>query len=104
MKQIILRIRPAEVMDDLDIEVIQTRVALLTGWEVEVRDTRLSDAPYITVIVNPRTIDPEMAAQLKSAFAGLPRMCARVWRRSSSEVPLALADCDLLEKAAESVC
>lgn len=103
MRRIILRIRPAEVMDDLDIEAVRTRVNLLADWEAEVQDTRLSDAPYVTVVATTEMFDANAAEQLKKAFADMPRMQAQVWRRSKSEVPLDFADSSLLEEAAELI-
>ena len=101
MKRIILRIRPIDVIEDIDLDIIKARAASLTDWESEVKDTRLTDATYVTVIVKTQTIDAEKAERLKRAFAGLPKMRAQVWRRSESEAPLDTADLALLEGAAE---
>ena len=102
MKPIVLRIRPAEIMEDLDLDVVRERATRLADWATDVQDTRLFDAPYVSVVVTMPAINFETAARLKAAFADLPRMRANVWQRIGAEVPLAAADLAVLEEASQS--
>lgn len=98
-----LRVRPEEVMEDLDLEVIGERLRHLEGWTAELLDSRLSDAPYVTVVAEIPEIDPEAVRRLQQALGDLPRMRAGLWRSVDAEMPLAEADGAILEEAADSL-
>ena len=92
MEKIILRIRPTETMDDLDLELIRQRIEPFEDWSAELHDTRLSDATYVTVTVEIPALDEKSLARLKTAFAGLPRMRAMLFRRVGVEIALETAN------------
>ncbi|MQA86728.1 MAG: hypothetical protein GEV03_19385 [Streptosporangiales bacterium] len=102
MARVVLRIRPAEVVADLDLAVVETRAGRLTGWRAEVHDTRLSDATYLSVVVTADEIDDAAAVELRDAFRALPRMAAYVVRAIGDEEPLERADAALLRTAAKA--
>jgi hypothetical protein len=99
MRRILLRIRPAEVMDDLDLDLIRERAMRFPQGAAEVQDTRLSDAPYVSVIMTVPATNEELLAQLRTAFLDLPRMQIQVWRRLRVEVPLEKASVADLEES-----
>ena len=103
MKRVVLRVRPAEVMDDLDLDLVRRRLAGLAPWRAELRDTRLSDATYLTVVATIDAIDATAADALQRGLSDLPRMRVLVWRGPGAETPLALADAAALNDAAEEV-
>lgn len=88
MERVVVRVRPIEVMDDLDLDVVERRLRGLSEWAVEVDDTRLTDATYVTVVAEHERIDEASITRLREALADLPRMRALLWRRSAPEVPL----------------
>jgi hypothetical protein len=100
MGKIVLRIRPAEVMEDIDLAFIRNRMKHLAGWVSELQDTRLSDAPYISVVVQVTAIDAAALARLKATFAGLPKMRAQVVLSVGVELPLDAIEVDQLRTAA----
>jgi hypothetical protein len=100
MGNIVLRIRPAEVMEDIDLAVIRHRMKHLAGWESELQDTRLSDAPYVSVVVLVTVIDAAALARLKATFAGLPKMRAQIVLSVGVELPLDAIDVHQLRAAA----
>lgn len=100
MARIVLRIRPLEIMEDLQIDTIRERVSQLADLGAELQDTRLSDAPYVTVVADPPTIGDDTLARLQAAFAGLPRMRAWLWQGVGAETLLDEADLEVLERAA----
>lgn len=102
MPEIVLRIRPDAVMGDLDLDRIRVWAGRLPGWTTEVRDTRLTDAPYITVIATTPAITNEVANTLRSRSSDLPRMGVFIWCGVGREVPLDKADVKVLEDAAAS--
>ncbi len=83
-------------MEDLDLDLIQKRVMHLKDWEIKVHDTRLSDAPYISVVVKIPVINIDTLNRLKEAFKDMPCMYAMVWIRAGVEVPLNLVDIAIL--------
>lgn len=95
-----LRVRPREVMDDLDLETINKRVSRLSDWRARVEDSRLFDAPYITAVIEPTHVDAEAVARLRAVFAGMPRMRVQVWRGVDVEVPLEEVNVAVLDDAA----
>jgi hypothetical protein len=103
MHQILLRIRPAAVMEDLNLEIIRARAQRLTNWQADLQDTRLSDAPYVTVIAKIPQLDAAAVAELKRAFARLPRMRAQVWQRVGEETPLQRANLTVLTEASQTL-
>lgn len=103
MKQVVLRVRPAEVMEDLNLDLVRRRFARLAPWRAELRDTRLSDATYVTVVATIDVIDAAAADALQRGLADLPRMRVVVWRGPGSETPLALVDAAALNDAAAPV-
>jgi hypothetical protein len=100
--RLVVRVRPENTIDDLDISVVRERVDGLSGWDVEVEDTTLYDATYVTVVARPEKLDDDAIEALRSALANLPQMRPMVWRRSASDVPLAEADPETLRTIAES--
>jgi hypothetical protein len=92
MIELIIRIRPLETMDDLDIDEVRQRAAGLQAWEAELHDSRLGDAPFVTVVARTGVPDREAVRELKAAFARLPRMTALVWRSPRDEQPLEALD------------
>ena len=103
MKRVVLRVRPAEVMDDLDLDLVRRRLERLAPWRAELRDTRLSDATYVTVVATIDVIDAAAAETLRRGLSDLPRMRVLVWRGPGSETPLARIDAVALNEAAERV-
>ena len=103
MKRVVLRVRPAEVMDDLDLDLVRRRLERLAPWRAELRDTRLSDATYVTVVATIDAIDAAAAETLRRGLADLPRMRVMVWRGPGSETPLARIDAAALDEAAERI-
>jgi hypothetical protein len=102
MRKIVLRVRPKEVMEELNLDLIRERSSLM-DIEMEVQDTRLSDAPYISVVAKIPTINEEVLARLKGAFRDMPRMQVNLWIRIGKEVALDTVDTAVLEKAASSL-
>ncbi len=94
-----MRIRPLEVIDDLDLDIVRARAERLTSWNVEVQDSRLSDAPYFTLILRLPEIGSGSLIQIKQAFADLGRMRAVLWSAKGKEVPLTKAKLDDLDGA-----
>jgi hypothetical protein len=103
MRRVVLRVRPEETMDDLDLAQVRQRLARLRGWQTELRDTRLSDATYVTVVATVDAIDAAATETLRQELSDLPRMRVFLWRGLGEETPLALADASTLNEAAASV-
>ena len=101
MPRIVLRVRPAEVMDDLRLALIQERARRLPDWDIEVHDTRLSDAPYISIAARMPAITEETVARLKAAFADLPGMRVLLWQRVGVERSLQDVDPAILSGDAD---
>jgi hypothetical protein len=102
MPRIVLRVRPQEVMDDLDLDAVGERLNRLS-WDAELQDARLSDAPYVVVVVDlPETSD-EALSRLQEAFGDLPRMRVGLFRSTDEETPLERADLAALREGAESL-
>ncbi len=99
MSEIIVRIRPRDTMDDLDVDLVQARAERLTDWKAEFHDTRLSDAPYVTFVLRIPEITAEAVAQLKTEFGDLPRMRARLYTETGNEIPLATAELEGVKRA-----
>ena len=93
MPRLVLRVRPEGLLTDLDLEQLRERLARLSGWASEVRDTRLSDAPYVTVVAETATLDEGAAAMLRAALADLEAMDVNVWLGIANE--RTLESCDL---------
>jgi hypothetical protein len=102
MPRLVLRVRPLETMGDLDVGAVREHAARLEMWEAEVRDTRLSDAPFVTVVVAAPGLTPEALASLKAGFTQLPRVRVVVWLKEGVESPLETADLAALAQAAAS--
>ena len=102
MKRLVLRVRPEQVMEDLNIDEVSARIASLTMCEAEVRDTRLSDGTYVSVEIKVSTIDTEFVAQMRAAFCNLPQMRVFLWRRAKAELPLSKVDLAAINDAGES--
>jgi hypothetical protein len=89
-------------MEDLDLDTVGERVRRLEDWRAELHDTRLSDAPYVSITVDLPSIGEPEVARLKEAFSDLPHMRVSLWQRGA-EVPLQAADVSALEIAARSL-
>lgn len=100
MQQLILRIRPTTGMEDLDLDKIRARIQRLTTWQAELQDSRLSDAPYVSVIARIPQLDAAAMTELKRAFARLPRMSVHLWQRIGDETLLQTADLATFTQAA----
>lgn len=100
MQQLILRIRPTTGMEDLDLDKIRARIQRLTTWQAELQDSRLSDAPYVSVIARIPQLDAAAMTELKRAFARLPHMSVLLWQRIGDETLLQTADLATVTQAA----
>lgn len=69
----------------------------------EITDSRLADAPYVTITVKVQDIDNEILDRLKSNLCGLAHMNVKVWRRAGEELPLDEIDFIGLKDAAQIV-
>jgi hypothetical protein len=98
--RLLLHVWPAQVLEDLDLDLLTARAAALEGWQVELHDTRLSDAPYVTVVAEAADITSGELDRLQVAFADLPQMDARLWVGVGKEVSLASVDAALIREAA----
>jgi hypothetical protein len=85
-------------LTDLDLEELRERLARLPGWTSELRDTRLSDAPYVTVVAGTETLDEGAAETLRDALSDLNEAHAVLWLGIGSE--RRLESCDLAALAA----
>ncbi len=84
-----LRVRPRQVMEELDPQMATTAVAAVPGVrDVELWDERVSDAPYVTldVFVDERT--PAVENALRSALGALPGMDAFLVVAYGEQVPV----------------
>jgi hypothetical protein len=102
MVRVVLHLRPTETVAGLELGVVEERATQLTAWRAEVQDTRLSDAPFLTVVVTGVEINDHAAAELRDAFRDLPTMTAYVVHAIGDERPLEQTDTDLLQTAAHA--
>jgi hypothetical protein len=79
---------------------VRDRMRQLALWPSELQDTRLSDAAYVSVVIEVPAVDAAALARLKAAFAGLPKMHARLVLAIGVELPLEGIDLDQLNAAA----
>jgi hypothetical protein len=100
MGKIVVRFRPVEVMEQINLDLIRQAMGYVPDWETELQDTRLSDAPYVTVIVNIPEINQKALARLQGALANLPGMRAKVMLAIGEELPLEAVDLAGLARAA----
>lgn len=100
MNKIILRIRPEQSIEELDLNVIKQRAMMFKNGEARVHDSRISDAPYITVIVMISIIDDASMSQLKEIFTNLLHMHVNVLQEIGLEICLNEADVTIFKKAA----
>ena len=103
MNRILLRIRPLETMNDLNLELIQKRASSLADWSARVSDTRLSDAPYISMTIDLPEVSEDELVRLKEALLGMPRMPVYLWMGRKREMALDLVDVKALDEAARSL-
>ncbi len=99
MARVVLRFRAVETVADLDLAAVTEHAERLGRWQAEVFDTRLSDAPYVSVVVTIADVDDEAAEELRGTFLDLPGMTPYVLGAIGDEVPLERADTALLETA-----
>ncbi|MGH3811174.1 MAG: hypothetical protein ACRDUV_01805 [Pseudonocardiaceae bacterium] len=102
MARVLLRFRAVETVVDLDLAAVTERAERLNRWQAEVFDTRLSDAPYVSVVVTIDDVDDEAVEELRATFLDLQGMTPHVLRAIGDEVPLERADTALLETAGHS--
>jgi len=102
MKKILLSIYPATMITDLDLGVIQDRMALVPDWCPDLHDARVSDASFVNVILHIPEIRAEDARRLRKVFGHLPRMKTRLWRNYNDEVSLSSITPGTLEAAADT--
>lgn len=103
MHQILLRIRPTTVLEDLKLDLIRRRMQRLTNWQAELQDTRLSDAPYVSVIAQIPQLDAAAVDEIKRAFTRLPHMRVQIWQRVGEEIPLQSANLIIVTAAAQAL-
>lgn len=99
MARVVLRFRAVETVADLDLTAVTERAEQLDRWQAEVFDTRLSDPPYVSVVLTIADVDDEAAEELRGMFLDLPGMAPYVLRAIGDEVSLEQADTALLETA-----
>ena len=86
------------MIEDIDLDAIVSRAE---DFDAEIIDSRISDAPYVSVIVKTPIIDNKVLTELKSKFSNLPSMYARLWQHAGAELPLEGADISALQKATQ---
>jgi hypothetical protein len=99
MHRIIVRIRPREVIEDIDLDAILARIKNFDAAEIV--DSRISDAPYVTVIVKTPTIDNKVLTELKSRLSNLQSMYAELIVGVGTELPIEDVDIAALENASQ---
>jgi hypothetical protein len=102
VQRIVLRIRAIESMADLDLGLVRQSVRALEDLDPEVRDTRLSDAPYVTVTLGLERPDEAMLHRLQEAFRDLPRVVVQLWAGAGRVVSLQSARPADLEAASRA--
>lgn len=100
MTRLVVRIRPAQVIEDLDPDLVAERLEGVSEWDTTLRDWRHTDATYLTVEAERQVLDPQAVDELAAALSDLPAMAPMLWRRSSPEIPLAEADMAAVREAA----
>ena len=103
MKKILLSIYPAGRISDINLDVINERMARVQDWIPELHDARVSDASFVNVIVQLPAIGANELRRLREAFDHMPRMKVCVWRGFGAEAPLDKVDTDILEAAAAAL-
>ncbi|HEX2049183.1 MAG TPA: hypothetical protein VHJ34_00960 [Actinomycetota bacterium] len=102
MRHVLLRVRARTEPEDLDVDEVRRRLAQATSWRCEVDDTRLSDAPFVSVIAGTDVIDDASTETLRAALADLERMRVTVWSGSGQESPLESATAEALGAASRA--
>lgn len=102
MRQVLLRVRARTAPEDLDLDELRRRLAQASSWRCEIDDTRLSDAPFVSVIAGTDTIDDASTETLRAALADLERMRVAVWSGIGAESPLDSAGPATLDAASHA--
>ncbi len=100
MKKILLNIHPDGRITDINLDVINERMARVHDWSPELHDARVSDALFVNVILQLPSIGANEVSRLREVFDHLPRMKTCVWKGFGAEVPLDKVDTDVLQAAA----
>lgn len=100
MPSLVLRVRPKVSVTDVDLDDLRARLARLREWTADVRDTRLSDAPYVTVVAETTRLDEDAAAALRDVLLRVPRADVDLWLGIGTQRPLETCDLATLEAAA----
>jgi hypothetical protein len=103
MARVVLRLRPTGTFAEMDPGTVATHLGRLRRWQTEVVDSRISDAPYLTVLASIEDIDDDAAAELRDVLGGVPAMRTYLLRTVSDEWPLRDAGADALRAAATAV-
>ena len=103
MATIVLRIRPIESMDDLDLSEIRDRLRRLSDLSPELDDTRLSDAPYVSLKLDLPLIDATLVQRLREALADLQGVVVQVWNGRPQPTRLTDATAETLENASKAL-
>jgi hypothetical protein len=103
MATIVLRIRPTDSMDDLDLSAIRDRMRPLTDLSPELDDARLSDAPYVSLTLDLPVTDARMVRRLQDALSGLEGIVVQVWNGQPQPLRLMDVDAETLANAAQAL-
>jgi len=103
MTAIVLRIRPIESMDDLDLSAIRDRMGRLSDLSPELDDTRLSDAPYVSLKLDLPLIDTALVQRLRDALSDLEGVVVQVWNGRPQPTRLSDANAEALESASQAL-
>jgi hypothetical protein len=75
MKRLQFRVRPAEELSDIDIELIEQRLGRIAGVvSFKIYDDRISDATFVSVFVMVAELSRPVLEELARVFLGLPKM------------------------------
>lgn len=100
--RVIVRLRPMESISDLDLDAIQGRLEEIKDLHPELIDSRLSDAPYVTVIAQIDRTQALGLERLKRALRDMPGVATRLYIRPGKEIELEAADLSSIQSAADA--
>lgn len=101
--RVIVRLRPSESISAIDLHAIQAQLREIVDFDPELVDSRLSDAPYVTIIVRIDATQGAALDRLKRALRGLPGLLPHLYMAPGKEIALDEADLASLELAARAV-
>ncbi len=89
MIRVRVRVRPKQVMEELDPDLAEAAAAAVPGVQgVKVWDERVSDALYVTLDINVDEITDSLRSALAGALASLPDMDAFLVVAYGDQVPM----------------